>query len=389
MALRSPSGISFVIDSRVLLDAFARLHGCAASGILRAPGRVNLIGEHTDYNDGFVLPMAIDRYTWIALRPRDDGRVRLRSLDLETLVEFALADERPLHLDWGEYVRGVSWALRQEGYELRGWDGLVASDVPIGAGLSSSAALEVAVARAFCQVSGIPWQARSMALLAQRAENEWVGLQCGAMDQIASACCRSGHALLLDCRDLSSQDVPIAENVRVLILDTGTRRSLSDSRYNQRREECDRAAAALGTVSLRTIGPHDLARRSSELDSLELRRARHVVTENVRVRQAATALRDGDGQRLGQLMNASHDSLRHDFDVSTPALDTIVQCARASDACLGARMTGAGFGGCAVALVRAEQAQQIAATIAADYQAATGIEPAVYVCQPSSGCSTL
>ncbi len=368
-------------------EAFVRLFGAPPTLVARAPGRVNLIGEHTDYNDGFVLPMAIDKATGIALRPRDDRKVRLASLLFAETVEIdlgALARGGP---GWAEYVKGVAWALREDGADLRGWDGVVGGNVPVGAGLSSSASLELCAARAFAAVSGLRWDAKRMAVLALRAENEWVGLKCGIMDQLVSAAAVEGAALLIDCRSLDTLAVPLPPGEAVVVLDTSTRRGLVDSAYNERREQCEAAARILGVPALRDVTSDRLRERRAGLDELTLRRARHVVTENERTVRAAEVMRRGDAFGLGALLDASHASLRDDFEVSSPALDAMVACARRDTACRGARMTGAGFGGCAMALVRGDEAAAFLARVLPDYERQTGLAPKGYVCRPSAGAS--
>ena len=358
--------------------------------VVRAPGRVNLIGEHTDYNDGFVFPLAIDRATWIALRPRSDNRVLAISIDMDDHREFAL-DEllRSKETRWIDYLIGVAWSLGERGYGLRGWEGVLAGDVPIGSGLSSSAALELATARAFYCVSGFEWDAREMALACQRAENEWLGVNCGIMDQMISAAGIEDRALLIDCRSLETTSAPLPGGTAVVILDTGTRRGLVDSEYNQRRAQCEAAAKHFGISALRDIDLATFLEREHELDPLIRKRASHVVSENARTLSARDAMERGDADYLGQLMIASHISLRDDFEVSSPALDAIVDCANAEAACYGARMTGAGFGGCAVALARADAADAFAMLVAAKYQAETGNEPLCYVTTASRGADTV
>ena len=370
---------------------FERRTGQTAPLLARAPGRVNLIGDHTDYNDGFVLPMAIDRAVWIALRPRDDDRVTAHSLDFH---EDATFDLRALsHGDdgWVEYVRGVAWALgthvARDGKALRGWEGVLAGDVPLGAGLSSSAALELATARAFAATSGLSWNPTEMALLAQRAENEWVGVNCGIMDQLISAAGVDGHALLIDCRSLETRAVPLPDDVAVVVLDTTTRRGLVDSEYNERRARCEAAARTFGVKALRDVDARTFEQRAGELDEVTRRRARHVITENARTLAAADALAAGDVQRVGMLMDESHRSLRDDFEVSRAELDAMVEIARAQAGCFGARMTGAGFGGCAVALVTREAAEPFTRAVARRYEEQVGLTPSIYVCAPSAGAS--
>ncbi len=353
----------------------------------RAPGRVNLIGEHTDYNDGFVLPLAIDRAVWIALRPRADRKVLVYSLDFGGSAIFSLDELTRDDGGWIEYVKGVAWALQEAGHRLRGWEGVIAGDVPVGAGLSSSAALELAVARAFAAVSELRWDATAMARLGQRAENEWVGVRCGIMDQMISAAGRAGHALLIDCRSLQSEAVPFPPGTTVVVLDTATRRGLVDSAYNERRGQCESAARILGVSALRDVSVERFETECGRLDEITRRRAQHVVTENERTLQAAEAMRRGDAIAVGRLMNASHASLRDDFAVSSRELDVMVECGRAHPACLGIRMTGAGFGGCAVALIRSEQAEAFTSAVAASYRTITGIDPVLYVCAATDGAS--
>ena len=373
---------------RRVTDAFAAEYGGQPAFVVRAPGRVNLIGEHTDYNDGFCLPMAIDRGTWVALRPRH-GEVSVHALDMDDALTFAL-DALPREgADWGRYVTGVAWALQENGYALSGWAGVLSGDVPIGSGLSSSAALELAVARAFAAVSGFAWDATRMAQIAQQTENRWLGLQSGIMDQLISANGIAGHALLMDCRSLALTPVPLPTGTAVVVMDTRTPRGLVNSAYNERRAECERAAAALGVTALRDAGPADLARAAGQLDDTVFRRARHVITENERTLAAAAALRAGDAATLGALMNASHDSLRDDYEVTSGTLDAMVESARRQPGCLGARMTGAGFGGCAIALVRAAAVAPFIAAVSREYERHTGLAPDLFVAQPAVGASVV
>jgi galactokinase len=368
-----------------VISAYRARHGSRPAFVVRAPGRVNLIGEHTDYNDGFVLPMAIDRAVWIALEPRADRTVEVQSLEMG---ETAAADLDRLQRDergWFAYIQGVAWALAEAGYRLAGWQGVVAGDVPIGAGLSSSAALEMAVARAFAAAAGLDWHPVEMAKVGQRAENAWVGVQCGIMDQLAAAAGVAGHALLIDCRSLEIRAVPLPLGTAVLVLDTGTRRGLVNSAYNERRAQCHAAARYFGVPALRDVSLERFQERADGLPPTVRQRARHVISENVRTVRAAEAMMRGDAAEVGAAMNASHSSLRDDFEVSTPELDAMVECAQGQGDCHGARMTGAGFGGCAVALVDGGAAEGAAARVARCYRAATGIEPAVYVCDAAAG----
>jgi galactokinase len=366
-------------------DSFAERFGAPAPVLVRAPGRVNLIGEHTDYNDGFVMPMAINRAVWVALRPRPDRRVSAYSLDMERPLDFSLDEIPEERVGWGDYVKAVAWALEGAGYRLTGWEGVVSGDVPIGAGLSSSAALEMAGTRAFAAVSGFEWQPGRMARLGQKAENEWVGVNCGIMDQLISAAGVAGHAMLIDCRTLALEPVPLPAGTVVVVMDTATRRGLVDSAYNERRAQCEAAAAFFGVPALRDVSLDQFQRRAGELDEITRRRARHVVTENARTLEAAEAMRGGDAVTLGRLMNASHESLRDDFEVSSVELNEMVDCARKNAGCFGARMTGAGMGGCAVALVRADGVEGFVLAVAACYQRATKLAPNLYVCDATNG----
>jgi len=368
---------------------FERRFGAPPVFVVRAPGRVNLIGEHTDYNDGFVLPMAIDRAVWIAVRPRSDQHILCHSLDFDQAVEFSLGSIDHEEASWGEYLRGIGWALQEAGYRLQGWEGIIVGDVPVGAGLSSSAALEMATARVFAMTSGLPWDPTTMAKIGQRAENEWVGVNCGIMDQMISAAGRAGHALLIDCRSLETQPVPLPPGTAVVVLDTATRRGLVDSAYNERRAQCEAAARFFGVPALRDVSLAQFQAQADRLDDLTRRRARHVVTENGRTLQAAEVMRRGDAVELGQLMDGSHASLRDDFEVSSDELDAMVACARREDGCYGARLTGAGFGGCAVALVRAGTAHAFATAVATCYQTTTGLTPNVYVCAATNGAEVV
>jgi galactokinase len=370
-----------------VIERFARLYGEPPALVIRAPGRVNLIGEHTDYNDGFVLPMAINRAVWIALRPRDDRRVVLHSLNFDeaTTIDLdALANDDE---GWVEYVKGVAYVLQSQSHALRGWEGVVAGDVPIGAGLSSSAAVEMATARAFSAMSDLPWDPPAMARVGQRAENEWVGVNCGIMDQMISAAGRRDHALLIDCRSLETTQVPIPAGTVVVILDTATRRGLVESAYNERRAQCEAVAAHFGVPALRDLASTTLASRANELDPVALRRARHVITDSERTLRAADAMTRGDAAEMGVLMNQSHASYRDDFEASRPEVDAMVLLAQSHPACFGARLTGGGFGGCAVALVRAEGAEAFAAEVSREYEAATGLHPQVYICTATDGAA--
>jgi galactokinase len=357
--------------------------------VVRAPGRVNLIGEHTDYNDGFVLPLAIDRAVWIALRPRSDSRVNVYSMDFSEVREFDVSQLKHEKDGWVEYLKGVAWCLQDAGMKLQGWEGVMAGDVPLGAGLSSSAAVEMATARAFAAVSSIPWDAVAQAKLGQRSENKWIGVNCGIMDQLISSTGRAGHAMLIDCRSLELQPAPLPKDVAVVVLDTATRRGLVDSAYNERRAQCEAAAAFFQVRALRDVTVAMFDAKAGQLDATTRRRARHVITEDDRTVKAVEAMRCGNIAALGRLMNESHVSLRDDYEVSSDCLNVMVDAAQAHKACYGARMTGAGFGGCAVAIVRADAADDFVAATSQAYQSKTGNKPAVYVCTATDGAAVV
>ncbi len=369
-------------DRTALLAAFRRRFGRPAQLVAEAPGRVNLIGEHTDYNDGHVLPLAIDRTTAAAAAPRDDT-VHAYSLDYDQEDAFSLDDIQPLpDGGWRNYVRGVAWAVREAGHRPPGLDLALSGDVPIGAGLSSSAAVEVAVAAAFTAAGDISLDPRDLALLARRAENGFVGVQCGVMDQLAAVFGRRDHALLIDCRSHDVEPVPLnleGVGVAIVIVDSAVRRALGDSPYNERRGECAQAAAALGVPALRDLLPDELEARRQELPPALYRRARHVATEEARVTAAVNALKRGDLEALGRLMYESHHSLGQDFQVSCPEMDLLVELAGKVEGVLGARLTGAGFGGCTVNLVRKEALEAFRREVLRTYRGRTGLPAEMHV----------
>jgi len=379
-------------DRSALLRFFRERFGREPAVLCEAPGRVNLIGEHTDYNDGFVLPVAIDRTAAVAATATRGPVVRALSLDFAEADQFSLADIAPLPGGgWRNYVRGVAWALVEAGIHVPGADMAIAGDVPVGAGLSSSAALEMAVAGALCAVAGPDGQAVAvapldLALLCQRAENEFAGVQCGVMDQLAAAFGRRGHALLMDCRSLAVEPVPLGfeeAGVVLAVVDSGVRRSLEATPYNQRREQCAEAARLLAVPALRDVDEGLLDALPEHL----YRRARHVVSENARVLAAVAAQRAGDVEGLGRLLYESHRSLRDDFEVSCPELDLLVELACRTEGVLGARLTGAGFGGCTVNLVRREALAAFRRDVVDEYRSRTGRAAELHVCAASDGLS--
>ncbi len=368
-----------------------RFGGAGEARIALAPGRVNLIGEHTDYNDGWVLPMAIERYVGLAYRPRPDCRIVAHARAFEETVELDLVSPAgDCEASWKAYVAGMAWTMVAAGLELTGIDCVIDGDVPLGAGLASSAALEMATARALCDAADIDWSPRRMARLGQEAETRWVGVACGVMDQLTSACGQPGSALLLDCRSRRTEPVPLPDEAAVVVMDTGARRTLAGSAYNERRASCQRAVRGLRRLDPEVAALRDVDRKLLEaardsLDDLTFRRALHVVEENLRPVAMAAALRDGDLELAGRLMNDSHGSLRDLYEVSGPELDRMTGLARNHPACYGARLTGAGFGGCGVALVAADQAEIFAEDVRRSYVAESGLPAELFTCRAVGG----
>ncbi|SHO43487.1 galactokinase [Desulfopila aestuarii] len=353
--------------------------------VVTSPGRVNIIGEYTDFNDGFVLPMAIDRSLMMAIKKRTDDLIRVYSTEFNAEISFTSSSLRKGEFSWGEYITGCIWVLQQMGHTPCGFDMVITGNIPVGASLSSSAALELGILRAATYTAGIDWQPMKMAILGQRVENEWVGMNCGIMDQAICACGRKDHALLIDCRDHSSTLCPLPKKSTIIILDTGTRRGLVDSAYNERRAQCFEAAGKMNIAYLRDGNEEMLEQFRPQLSPLAYLRAKHIILENDRVLQAAKAMQNDAGHELGRLMYESHCSLRDDFDVSGTALNTMVECAMEHSACLGARMTGAGFAGCAVALVEKGREKDFVEEVSSAYAARMQTEPRLYVCQAADG----
>jgi galactokinase len=375
--LEQTRGCGMGVDLQGLLAAFAEWVGGAPDGVWSAPGRVNLIGEHTDYNDGFVLPVAIDRHVAVAARRRADDR----------LVCWSLQQGSGSSSGWAAYVEGVAWALGQLGVAAGGADVVVDSDLPTGAGLSSSAALEGATALALADLAGAQLDRLQMALAAHRAESEFVGVPCGVMDQMAVMLGRAGHALFLDTRALAAELVPFpleTAGLRLVVVDTRVARRLTQAPYADRRRACHQVAATLGVAALRDVSLTDLEGAAGLLGEAGFRRARHVVTENARVLELVAALRDGHYEPAGHLMAASHASLRDDFEVSCPELDLAVAAAVESGAA-GARMTGAGFGGSALALVPEDRVEVVAEAVRAAFADRGFRAPAVFEATTADG----
>lgn len=372
-----------------VINAYVERHGKQPEIVVFAPGRVNLIGEHTDYNDGFVLPMAIDRSVVIALSPRDDGIVHIESLDFEEPIHFDVNNFTKETPSPTEYVKGVTWALQEAGYSLKGWEGVMKGDIPIGAGLSSSAGLELSTAKAYSTVSGFDWDIEKMALLSQRAENVWMEVNCGIMDQLISAGGIEGSAVLIDCRTLERTPAPLPDGTVVVVLDTNTRRGLVDGEYNTRRSQCEAAAEFFNVPKLRDVTLERFEAEGGGLDEVTYRRARHIITENARTLRAQEVMAQNDAVTMGELMVQSHHSMRDDFEISSDALNAIVEASLEHPACYGARMTGGGFGGCGCALVKADEVEAFSAHVEKRYNELTGLEATLYVCVPSAGAGRI
>jgi galactokinase len=383
------------VEAQQVRDGFTGLYGTEPEGVWSAPGRVNLIGEHTDYNDGFVMPFALPHTAVAAVSRRTDGVLRLHSSDVEGgVVELRLDDLAPeSDRNWTAYPAGVVWALREAGHPVTGADVHLASTVPAGAGLSSSAALEVVIALALNDLYDLGLQRWQLARLCQRAENVYVGAPTGIMDQTASACCETGHALFLDTRDLSQKQIPFdlaAESMVLLVVDTRVKHAHNEGEYGKRRAGCERGAALLGVDALRDIpyGELDAALDRLGDDEEAVRLVRHVVTEDERVEKTVALLESGETRAIGPVLIAGHASLRDDFRISCPELDLVVDTALASGA-LGARMTGGGFGGSAIVLAEAADVETITKAIQEAFAAAEFTAPRVFEAVPSAGARRL
>jgi galactokinase len=364
-----------------------------------APGRVNILGEHVDYNDGFVLPAAIDRATYIAFSPAGTSadKSTLVAADFNQTTQFTGksiqnkndSDGKQLP-DWALYPAGVAWSLSESGLEIRAINAVFASDVPRGAGLSSSASVEMAFAISWSALGGWTTPLMQLAQLGQKAENQYVGVNCGIMDQFASACGVADRLLLLDCRSLDWRTLPIPENISIVIADTSVRRKLTSSGYNERRQACEEAVRIISSElpsvkSLRDVSLEDFNKLSQKLPKVVEKRARHVVEEIDRTSRAIPMLGNGHIREFGQMMNECHASLRDLYEVSVPELNAMVEIAQGLPGCYGARLTGAGFGGCTVNLVEKSAAREFSSALARNYQEATGLSPQIYICRASDG----
>ncbi|MCW8327719.1 galactokinase [Photobacterium sp. SDRW27] len=385
--------MTIVSKSQVLINTvsavFSNVLGYEPGHIIQAPGRVNLIGEHTDYNDGFVLPCAIDYQTVVAASRRDDTRVRVVAVDYGNEVkEFDIAE--PIIFDqncmWINYVQGVVKCLLERGYEFSGADITVSGNVPQGAGLSSSAALEVVIGQTFKTLYELSISQQEIALNGQQAENQFVGCNCGIMDQLISAEGEANHALLIDCRSLETRTVSMPEDMAVVIINSNKKRGLVDSEYNTRRQQCEEAARIFGVKALRDVTIEQFNERENDLEPMVAKRARHVITENARTERAAEALSNGDMTLMGELMAQSHASMRDDFEITVREIDVLVEMVKEVIGDQGGvRMTGGGFGGCIVAIMPPALVTQVKEAVEAKYQAETGLKESIYVCKAMAG----
>ena len=373
--------------------AFEQICGYQATTFVQAPGRVNLIGEHTDYNDGFVMPCAIDYQAVIACAKRSDGIVRLISVDYDHVQDIfdVNAEITPTEDKlWANYMRGVFHFLKQKGYQLGGADLAITGNVPLGSGLSSSAALEIVTGQAMKALYDLNVTQSDLALIGQAAEHHFAGCKCGIMDQMISACGEKGHALLLDCRSLESKAVHIPEGVSIMIVNSNVPHSLVDGAYNALRDQCEQASHLLNKAALRDATLAELDNSNIEKGSDIYKRAHHVISENNRTEACAEALIAGDLQKVGEYMYASHESMRDDFEITVPQIDYIVEIlAEVIGSQGGARMTGGGFGGCCVALLPTNLVDQAKTAIDTKYEAKTGIAPSIYICTPQSGAGLI
>jgi len=380
-----------------LRAAFSKAFGNARNTtITKAPGRVNIIGEHTDYTDGYVLPIAIDRSVLVAMRPNGSSTVNIHSVNYDQSASFDLSAEALCeNAQWLRYPFGTAKVLQARGHVLEGIDAAVEGNVPLGGGLSSSAAIEVAFALAYCAASKLDVDRLTLAQLCRTAESQYAGVNCGIMDQYVALFAEKDHALFLDCRNLTHEQVPCrTDAVKLVVSDTGVRHSLAGSEYNTRRAQCERGAAFFarridGVRNLRDLASEDVNTFGQDLESPVLERCRHVITENARTMAAAQALRQKNVYQLGVLMSASHESLKNDYEVTCKELDLMVDIAHELPGVFGSRMTGGGFGGCTISLVAGEKVDDFGKALAKKYEAATGISPHIYVVAAENGAEIL
>lgn len=370
-----------------VIDGFRAVFGTGPQYVAHAPGRANLIGEHTDYHEGFAMPLAVDRAVWVAFSPTDDALLTVHTLDFghETTTVPLDALQTQGYPHWTDYVRGAWWLMRSKGHQPGGVQMVIGSDVPLGGGMSSSAAIGVAMVETVAALLRLGLSPQEKARHAAHIENDFIGMPSGLLDQMASVGAVEGAAMLLDCRDLSTQAVPLPQGVQVVVMNTLKSRELTESGYADRRRESETAAQVLGVSVLRDASLEMIEAQRDELGEVGYRRARHIITENARTLAMQTALGQGDLSEAATLLNASHASLRDDYNVSVRELDVMSELARTHPACYGARMMGGGFGGCCIGLVNSEHIDPFLSEIGAKYAAATNLTPEFYVCRPSAG----
>jgi galactokinase len=377
------------ISHESLIDTYRREFSANPDCIINSPGRVNLIGEHTDYNDGFVLPIAIDQQTTLVIGPNNSDQIHIKNISFNETINISLTDlKKGEDSSWHEYIKAIVWSLQEDKQKLIGFNAVMYSTLPMGAGLSSSASFLLALARAFSHTSGFMWKPKHMALLAQKAENKWVGVNCGIMDQMICAIGAKDHAVLIDCLDLEFETISIPKDVSIVIMDTMTRRELVESKYNERRTQCEEVADFFKVKALRNVTLEELYDNKDKLDPTSFKRAHHVISENERVLKTARAMQEHDINTIGELMNLSHKSLDQDFEVTNKELNEIVKIAQLQPDCYGARMSGAGFGGCAVALIKDTAIDDFCKEVKKSYLKITKIEPELYVTKANDGCNS-
>ena len=370
--------------------AYVEEYGEKPEYLVRAPGRVNIIGEHTDYNDGFVLPCAIDRDTVVAIGPSQDNNIKSLSCDFDAKDEFNPNQINPSSQEWAQYIRAMAKHLSLEGHQIKAAQLSLAGDVPLGSGLSSSASLEISVGLALLKQADIEIDPTQLAQIAQKAENQFVGCSCGIMDQLISAKAQKDHALLIDCRSLDTSAISIPTDVAIVIVNSGITHSNTGGEYNERRAQCEQAAQHYGVRALRDINMEILDSQRTNLEDMAYRRARHVVSENERTLSAAKALKDNDLQKLGALMRASHASMRDDFEITLPAIDSLSDMMNdiiGNNG--GARMTGGGFGGCVVGITTTNKADNLIEHITAEYRTPLDKTPAIFKCKAWYGANII